>query len=195
MQFLNRDGLNQSYKLTRVTLSKPTEGARINVVGHPYNASGSLRGTPPSNLELSLTYQNDAIGQSVGVSIYLLDYLAGISDGDQTKITIRNSYQLPTNFVNFVRRLATSSSASTTIEDLGTLSLFNHLDFGVFYTQQNDNVVDGCKVNYLLSRFVYQMPNDFNFNDREIAFSKVPRRHDESLPDAEVPAHRSAHHR
>jgi len=108
LQFLNRDGLNQSYKLTRVTLSNPTAGARIRVAGHPYESTSSFT-------ELSLTYQNDLIGQSVGISIYLVSYLVGISDGDQTKITIRNSYQLPTDFVGFIKNLVASTSTSTSI--------------------------------------------------------------------------------
>ena len=50
MQFLNRDGLNQTYTLSRVTLGS---AARMKVDGgYPYTF-GSLK-------ELSLTYQNAA---------------------------------------------------------------------------------------------------------------------------------------
>ena len=50
MQFLNRDGLNQTYTLTRVMLGSVS---RMKVNGHPYD--------PPTPLkELSLMYQNAA---------------------------------------------------------------------------------------------------------------------------------------
>jgi hypothetical protein len=52
MQFLDRNGLNQTYSLIRLTLSSPTAGARINLVNFPY---------PMTSLtELSLTFQDAA---------------------------------------------------------------------------------------------------------------------------------------
>jgi hypothetical protein len=55
--------------------------------------------------------------------------------------------------------LVTELIAGTiSIRNLAALSLFNNLDYGLFYTQQDPLAMDGCKVNYLLNRYVYQMP-------------------------------------
>jgi hypothetical protein len=51
--------------------------------------------------ELSLNYENVALGQTVGVSIYLADSTANSS----SPLFIKNSNTFPTGFVNFVTQL------------------------------------------------------------------------------------------
>ena len=157
MQFLNRDGLNQTYTLSRVSLTAVNAGARIAVMQHPYAAS-NLKGNHSAKTELSLTYQDASNSQTVAVSAYLIDSSVSVNDGDQTKITVRNTYTLPTDFVGFIRKLIATPSGS--INNLGAVSLFNMLDYSSFYTQQDSSAPDGCKVNYLFNRFVFQMPGD-----------------------------------
>jgi hypothetical protein len=153
MQFLNRDGLNQSYTLSRVSLSAVSVGSRLNILNYAYATDG----TSPLT-ELSLTYQDASGSQTVVVSIFIIDSNISVSTSNQVQITIRNSYNLPTVFVDFVRQLAMTNGASS-ITELGALSLFNMLDYGLFYTQQYPVAADGCKVNYLFNRFVFQMPD------------------------------------
>jgi hypothetical protein len=50
-------------------------------------------------------------------------------------------------------------AGTISIGNIAALSVFNNLDYGLFYTQQDSSALDGCKVNYLLNRYVYQMPS------------------------------------
>lgn len=54
---------------------------------------------------------------------------------------------------SFVKNL---QGVSGTLYGVSSLALFNQMDFGLFLTTQD--MAGGCKINYLLSKLVYQLP-------------------------------------
>lgn len=77
---------------------------------------------------------------------------------DSAQHVIRNtagpSYPDLRGLYSLVKNL---QGVSGTLFGISSLNIFNHLDLGHFFTAQD--TVGGCKTNYLLSKFVYQLPS------------------------------------
>jgi hypothetical protein len=106
-------------------------------------------------IELSFTFENGA-NENVIVSVMLINSITAIPSSAQN--VIRSIAGTNNSMLNEIYSLVKNLQAvAGTLYGISSLSTFNQMDLGHFYTSQQ--TINGCKVNYLLNRFIYQLPN------------------------------------
>jgi hypothetical protein len=106
-------------------------------------------------IELSFTFENGA-NENVIVSVMLINSITAIPSSAQN--VIRSIAGTNNSMLSEIYSLVKNLQAvAGTLYGISSLSTFNQMDLGHFYTSQQ--TINGCKVNYLLNRFIYQLPN------------------------------------
>lgn len=107
-------------------------------------------------IELSFTFENAATGEKVALSVMLLNSATTVPTSAQHVIrsTATSSYPGLQGLYDIVKNL---QGVAGTLFGVSSLSLFNQLDLSQFFTAQD--TINGCKTNYLVNRFVYQLPS------------------------------------